>query len=64
MTGQLQAPQFGLRSGLPPLTDNPAAAGRAAPMPAAIRDRLAAQRAACFNSSSLRVARHPDVWRL
>lgn len=59
---QLQAPQFGLRSGLPPVTDNPAAAGRAAPMPAAIRERLAVQRAACYNTSSLRCAQHPDVW--
>jgi len=56
------APHLGLHSGMPPVTDNPAAAGRPAPMPAAIRERLAELRGACYNTSSLRCAQHPDVW--
>lgn len=50
MLGDLIAPQYGIRSPLPPHTDNPAAADRPAPMPAAIRERLRALRTECAQS--------------
>lgn len=57
----IRAPQFGVWSTMPPATDNPAAECPA-PIPPAIREKLAALRAACYNTSSLRCAQHPDVW--
>ncbi len=50
MHGDLIAPQYGIRSPLPPRTDNPASADRTGPPPAAIRERLRALREECAQS--------------